>query len=1574
MKRSHWRGRILMVPLLVVGLITAVEAGTNAGFSASITTPRQVKDPTEGQSISITIEVQNAVRAKGGVITIRYDAGVFTFDRFDAGPLVAGMLTLPGTPILESDGLSTIQGGGTQLFGTPGSGRGVLGTMVFRVSGEVPVAGAHLSITSVQIQASSSDKDILSYELGQFGVSITKTVRYTLSGTVSQASGEPVVGATVLATRNRGAIDEQTITSLSGADGAYTMTAEPDTYLVAVVPPPTSTALKITRIVEPVRLTEDRVLDLVLDELFANGIFNLTVVRRHDAAAINWFTRFPGLNDVVQYRAMGQTTWQTARNPLASRATPAMLAALRTLNEAAIPIADASLDQLSAALGRTLTPEEVTLLQLLDEAMRTRRHLVGLTGLTADTEYEFTARSTSLNDQSTPLFQGIFQTRRAPDLRPLVGTALDIQPSPTTAAIRWFTNRPADTRVLIELLGTGDAVLDTVFEYSADEDGSQVHLVGVEELTPATRYRATIGSRMPDGDALVTSGLMTEDDVAEELVRIFRTRVDRPLRFVGPPRRSVGPEEIRLKIELNQPAWVSVEYDKAISGSAATYGSSVASAEMLDSHEIILSNLDPATEYQYRVTAYLPSAPEPTGDLPVNTSLRITTDPRGNEQWSRDLRFKTSSLADIQPPVIVKGPQVHWRSTAATIFWETDVPTTGTVFLGTWLTGSITLGTPDEYEIVDLGPDGKPQFSQVHRVTIPALERSTPYGYRIESTAGNGQKIVFDPLANPASAKLARVAQPPGGAGRFTTDLNPDTQWPVILSGPSIASKTHDTAVIEWSTDEPANSEVNFGIGGTDEAVTSGDDETSHKIVLTNLTPGTSYSYLVGSTDASGNGATESSEAAFTTNPELDLTAPRITEGPEVVYQNDRSATIRWTTDEDASTELEYGPTSSLGFVRTSSVTGQAHEITLTNLTADTEYHVQVASTDLSGNGPIESETIRLTTDAQADLDPPIVVLDSVAVTDVSAIITWTTDEMSNSYVEYGTDSTNLSANIGDPEDAQEHEITLTNLTPNTKYYFRAGSVDRANNPPGESDLDSLVTMATPDRTPPAVPTGLARVAGNRQVELTWTSVPELDLNGFSVYRRSGTADYTKVASGLRQSSYVDLNVTNGTTYVYRVTAIDRQNPPNESARSDSVTAVPVAAAAPSPPTGLTVDQGDDHLLPTFLFTNSSAVIAGGTLTYTIQVSSVSDFSNVTASASGLAQVGSSGTGQTSWQITRSLTEGETYYWRVRAVEGAQVGEFSATQQYAAREAVALPGDFDGNGAVEFDDFFLFVDAFGQPATGANAVYDLDADAAVGFGDFFLFVDNFGKTAAGKRWSATTEVDPRAVVSLQATGGGPADQGRVTLRVQAAELEAVKAFGLVLHYNPEAVELVRSEPGSNALLASQGGQIPLFQVLAQRPGEVAIGSGLTEGTPVSGDGLLAELTFQVIGSANDAWFEVVEALTARSASEVRRVGQVNGTVLRPQAFYLRANFPNPFNPTTTIEYGLAEATEVELTVYDVLGQRVRILVQSPAQAAGFYSAAWDGLDQAGRAVGTGVYFYRLQTSQFTRTQRMTLLK
>lgn len=88
---------------------------------------------------------------------------------------------------------------------------------------------------------------------------------------------------------------------------------------------------------------------------------------------------------------------------------------------------------------------------------------------------------------------------------------------------------------------------------------------------------------------------------------------------------------------------------------------------------------------------------------------------------------------------------------------------------------------------------------------------------------------------------------------------------------------------------------------------------------------------------------------------------------------------------------------------------------------------------------------------------------------------------------------------------------------------------------------------------------------------------------------------------------------------------------------------------------------------------------------------------------------------------------------------------------------------------------------------------------------------------------------------------------------------------------------------------------------------------------------------------------------------------------------LLENYPNPFNPSTAIPYRLAASADVELAVYDMLGQRVRLLRQGVEQA-GLHTIEWDGRDAAGRQVAGGVYFYRLRAGDFVEMRRLTLLK
>jgi flagellar hook assembly protein FlgD len=90
-------------------------------------------------------------------------------------------------------------------------------------------------------------------------------------------------------------------------------------------------------------------------------------------------------------------------------------------------------------------------------------------------------------------------------------------------------------------------------------------------------------------------------------------------------------------------------------------------------------------------------------------------------------------------------------------------------------------------------------------------------------------------------------------------------------------------------------------------------------------------------------------------------------------------------------------------------------------------------------------------------------------------------------------------------------------------------------------------------------------------------------------------------------------------------------------------------------------------------------------------------------------------------------------------------------------------------------------------------------------------------------------------------------------------------------------------------------------------------------------------------------------------------------------FSLEQNYPNPFNPSTAITYSLPQSGHCRLVIYDVRGRLIRVLVDRET-GAGRYCVLWDGRDEAGRPVGSGVYLYKLTAGEKQEIRRMVLLK
>ena len=101
----------------------------------------------------------------------------------------------------------------------------------------------------------------------------------------------------------------------------------------------------------------------------------------------------------------------------------------------------------------------------------------------------------------------------------------------------------------------------------------------------------------------------------------------------------------------------------------------------------------------------------------------------------------------------------------------------------------------------------------------------------------------------------------------------------------------------------------------------------------------------------------------------------------------------------------------------------------------------------------------------------------------------------------------------------------------------------------------------------------------------------------------------------------------------------------------------------------------------------------------------------------------------------------------------------------------------------------------------------------------------------------------------------------------------------------------------------------------------------------------------------------------------------NGNITAlPKDYTLNQNFPNPFNATTQIQFDLPKSSHVKLEIFNVLGQKIKTLVDEELQA-GYKQVTWDGKDQRGNLVSTGIYFYRIRAeNQFTDMRKMLLIK
>ena len=117
---------------------------------------------------------------------------------------------------------------------------------------------------------------------------------------------------------------------------------------------------------------------------------------------------------------------------------------------------------------------------------------------------------------------------------------------------------------------------------------------------------------------------------------------------------------------------------------------------------------------------------------------------------------------------------------------------------------------------------------------------------------------------------------------------------------------------------------------------------------------------------------------------------------------------------------------------------------------------------------------------------------------------------------------------------------------------------------------------------------------------------------------------------------------------------------------------------------------------------------------------------------------------------------------------------------------------------------------------------------------------------------------------------------------------------------------------------------------------------------------------------------IINENTANNGNVRMRLRSINNSVI-PQKYLLHQNFPNPFNPTTTIHYGIPTVSKVQLIIYDILGREVVTLLNE-IKPAGYHQIVWEGKDNFGKSVGSGIYIYKINVGNFQNTKKMVLLK
>ncbi len=335
---------------------------------------------------------------------------------------------------------------------------------------------------------------------------------------------------------------------------------------------------------------------------------------------------------------------------------------------------------------------------------------------------------------------------------------------------------------------------------------------------------------------------------------------------------------------------------------------------------------------------------------------------------------------------------------------------------------------------------------------------------------------------------------------------------------------------------------------------------------------------------------------------------------------------------------------------------------------------------------------------------------------------------------------------------------------------------------------------------------------------------------------------------------------------------------------------------------------------------------------------------------------------------------------------GAPLGVYVTPHQADVRaylgDVANGSNETSGDGIITFSDlnpwatsYWSGVSGYANGMTYYKAKFDIgptadhyvfstpQVDGKIDFEDLIIFSISYGLSANHQLpKQAVEQAEPVTVAIGDVKAGGGETRVPVMLEGTVNDLR-----GLSMSFSGSHGRLLGVEKG--ALLS--GYETPVPVMYGERDGKVyvdlAIAGADVEALKAAGE--LVVLRFE--GKAAMG----LTAADARTSTNAVLATKLRTPALSelPTDFALQQNFPNPFNPSTTVGYALPAASDVRIAVYNVLGEQVASLANG-VQEAGYYTVQWNGTDNRGHQVTSGVYFLTMHAGEFTAMKKMMLVK